>query len=286
MKLVLHNGEIKEVDISFIFNNQYKTTDGERVYDTAIKYIIDDIRLGEFYCSSVKQGAYDEVVEAIAEERSKINRCSDCWWFNKYTRINDECEKTKIREGNKEVINEKTVYEISCGYTSRNNKCVHDIDETPILFREKQFCFFCEYPEGIPDMKPLKQFMIDNAEKYGIVSRWSDQKLSIENSFRHKKKFGSYEFESYCDSKYFELENARNKFKFYVDFVNKKYILDNGIGYKVVDKLTEHKCEYNYETKQHKSYDTPIVNYDKFAEWFWQIVDDFIETQQNDCKEK
>ena len=68
MKLVLTNGKIKEVDTSFIFDNQYKTTDGERIYDTAVKYIIDDIRLGEFYCSSIKQGTYDEVAQAIAEK--------------------------------------------------------------------------------------------------------------------------------------------------------------------------------------------------------------------------
>lgn len=283
MKLVLHNGEIKEVDTSFIFNNQYNTTDGKRIHDKDVKYIIDDIRLGEFYCCSKKQGTYDEVAKAIAEERSKINRCSECWWFHKLTRIKDECEKVTIREGNKEIINEKTVYEISCSYMPEyHDKCVHDIEETPVLFREKTFCFFCEHPEGIPDMKPLKQFMIDNADKYGIIPYWSNQELSINNSFTYKNKFGSYKFEANYFGGYFELKNARNRFKFYVDFINKKYILDEGLGYRVVDKLTEHKCEYNHETKQHKSYDEPIKNYDKFAEWFWQIVDDFIATQQND----
>jgi hypothetical protein len=50
MKLVLNNGEIKEVDTTHIFDNQYNTTDGKRIMDTEVKYIIDDIRLGEFYC--------------------------------------------------------------------------------------------------------------------------------------------------------------------------------------------------------------------------------------------
>lgn len=278
MKLVLHNGEIKEVDTSHIFNNQYNTTDGERVYDTEVKHIIDDIRLGEFYCSSVKQGTYDEVAQAIAEERSKINKCEGCWWFNKYTTVKDECSTEKIREGNRETIIEKRVYDISCSHTTYGG-CVHDIAEKPILFRERNFCFFCEYPEGIPDMKPLRQFMVDNAEKYGIVPYWSNQELSIDHTFTHKKTFGSYKFEAshWCD--YFELSNARNHFRFYVDMVNKKYILADSIGYEVVDKLTEHKCEYDPTTKQHKSYDQPICNYDKFATWFWQIVDDFMEVQ-------
>ena len=281
MQLVMHNGEIKEVDTSFIFDNQYNTTDGKRVFDKDIKYIIDDIRLGEFYCCSKKQGTYDEVVQAIAEERGKINKCNECWWFHEYTRIADEChrDREEIIEGNKKTIitNERAVYEISCAYVPKyGNKCSHDIDETPILFREKNFCFFCEYPQGIPDMKPLKQFMIDNAEKYEIVPYWSNQELSINNSFTHKKQFGSYKFEANWSSNYFELENARNRFRFYVDFAKKKFILCHYESYKVVRYLGEDK--YNHQTRK-STYD-PIVNYDKFATWFWQIVEDFIGAQK------
>lgn len=282
MKLVMHNGEIKEVNTGFIFNNQYNTTDGERVFDKDVKYIIDDIRLGEFYSSSVKQGTYDEVAKAIAEERSKINKCNECWWFHEHTHIEDEChrEREEVIDGNKKTIitNDKTVYELSCAHTKYGG-CVHDIEEIPILFRERQFCFFCEYPEGIPDMKPLKQFMIDNAEKYGIVPYWSDQELSITNSFTHKKLFGSYKFEARSYDGCFEVSNARNRFRFYVDLANKKFILCDYSSYKIASMLTEHKCVYDHNTKQHKSYDQPIVNYDKFAEWFWQIVDDFMEAQ-------
>lgn len=281
MKLVLHDGGIKEVDTRTIFDNQYITTDGKRVFDKDVKYIIDDIRLGEFYCCSKKQGTYDEVAEAITEERSKIKKCADCWWFHEHTLIKDEShsERKEIKEGDKKIclLTEKRVYEISCAYIPKyGEKCVHDIDETPTLFRENQFCFFCEYPQGVPDMKPLRQFMIDNAEKYGIIPYWSNQELSIDNSFTHEKKFGSYKFEASYWHDYFELENARNRFKFYVDFANKKYILDDGMGYKVVKCLSESKWDY---TRQ-KSVSQPIANYDKFAAWFWQIVDDFMEGQK------
>lgn len=283
MKLVLHNGEIKEVDTSFMFTNQYNV-DGERVYDTAVKYIIDDIRLGEFYCGGGKQGTYDEVAKAIADKRAQINKCEGCYWFHEHTRVEDECynKREEIRDGNRKVVveNKKVVYEISCAYIPKyGDKCVNDIDDKPQLFREVADCFFCKYPQGVPDMKPLREFMIANADTYGIVTRWSEDKLSIENTFRHKKLFGSYHFEAPYHSKYFELENARNHFKFYIDCTNKKFILDDGIGYKVVDKLTEHKYEYDYHTKTHKSYDKPITNYDKFAAWLWQIVDDFNATK-------
>jgi hypothetical protein len=285
MKLVLRNGEIKEVDTTHIFDNQYNTTDGKRVPDREVKYIIDDIRLGEFYCSSVKQGTYDEVAEAIAEERAKINKCDGCWWFHERTLLKDESssDRQEIKDGEKKIVvlNEKRVYKISCAYMPQHgSKCVHDIEEKPILFRENNYCFFCEYPQGLPDMKPLKEFMIANADKYGIVPCWASDKLSIENSFMYDKLFGSYRFVAHYYREYFELKNARNHFKFYVDFVNKKFILDSGIGYEVVDKLTEHKCEYDHSTKQHKSYDEPIKNYDKFAIWLWQIVDDFNEQKE------
>ncbi len=275
MKLVLTNGEIKEVDTTEIFSNQYNTTDGKTVYDKEVKYIIDDIRLGEFYCSSIKQGTYDEVAQAIAEKRAQIDKCEGCFWFYEYTRIEDECYKKEVMDGNKKIIDERTVYKISCAHKSKYGSCVNDIDETPRLFREANDCFFCKYPQGVPDMKPLKEFMIANADKYEIVPYWSDQELSIDNAFTHKDLFGSYKFDADRWTKYFKLENARNCFKFYIDLANKKFILCDGIGYKVVNKLTVSKCEYDYNTKQHKSYDEPIKNYDKFATWLWQIVDDF-----------
>lgn len=280
MKLVLKNGEIKTVDTTHIFANQYNTTDGKRVMDREVKHIIDDIRLGEFYCSSVKQGTYDEVAEAIAEERAKINQCDGCWWFHEHTLLKEESNRDvqEVKDGNKKIsiVNEKRVYQISCAYTPKyGSKCVHDIVEQPILFREKNYCFFCEYPQGIPDMKPLKQFMIDNAKKYGIVPYWENEELSIDNSFKHNKEFGSYRLRSDYSGDGFILRNARNSFTFYVDVINKRFILVDSIGYEVANKLTQHRCEYDHKTKQHKSYDEPIKNYDKFATWFWQIVDDF-----------
>ena len=275
MKLVLNTGEVKDVDTSHIFDNQYNTTDGERILDTAVHHIIDDIRLGEFYCSSVKQGTYDEVAQAIADERAKINKCDGCWWFHEHTLLKDQSQRNKqeIKEGNKKIVllEEKKVYEVSCAYIPKYGKaCVHDIDEKPILFREKNDCFFCEYPQGIPDMQPLKEFMLANAEKYGIVPYWGDQELSIDNRFKHDKPFGSYIFETARGSM-FELSNSRNRFLFYIDMKNKKFILHDSIGYKVRKYLGENV--YNHETN--KSTYEPIKNYDKFAAWMWQIVDDF-----------
>lgn len=278
MKLVLKTGEIKEVDTTFMFANQYNTTDGIRMFDKDVHRIIDDIRLGEFYCSSVKQGTYDEVAQAIAEKRAKINKCEGCWWFHEHNLVGEESfrNREEIKEGNKStvLVTEKRVYEISCAYIPKyGTKCVNDIDEKPMLFREKKDCFFCKYPQGIPDMRSLKEFMVVNAEKYGIVPRWCDKALSAD-AFRHNTKFGSYEFEAWYDK--FVLENARNRFVFYVDLKNKKFIVEDGLGYKLRKYLGEDV--YNHTTN--KSSYMPIKNYDKFAAWLWQIVDDFNEQEE------
>jgi hypothetical protein len=272
MKLVLKNGEIKEVDTSVIFNDQYNTTDGNRVYDTSVERIIDDIRLGEFYTSSVKQGTYDEVAAAIAEKRAKINKCDDCNWFRRGSTLRDECSTETIREGDKVITIERTVYQLACSWKpTHNNKCAHDIEDKPILFREKHKCFFCECPEGVPSIRELKMFMCGNADKYSIVPRWRGDTLGINNSFKCAKQFGSYWFEANYSSDYFTLYNNRNSFKFYVDLKNKRFILREGFGYKVSDTLSTE----DYDWDQHKTVQKTIRGYDKFAKWLWEIVDDF-----------
>lgn len=272
MQLVLKNGKIKEVDTSTIFDNQYNTTDGVRVYDRDVKYIIDDIRLGEFYTSSVKQGTYDEVAAAIAEKRSKINKCEGCTWFNSHKMLRDECSRETIREGDRVITTERNVFQLSCSYKpNHNNRCAHDIDDEPILFREKEYCFFCERPEGVPSMRELKVFMCANADKYSIVPRWLTDTLGINTSFKCDKQFGSYHFEANIHNDFFELYNNRNHFRFYVDLANKEFILCDGLGYKVAKTL----ATTDYDWNVHKNVQKTIRGYDKFAKWLWEIVDDF-----------
>lgn len=276
MKAIMKDGTIKEIDTKFMFNNQYDTVDGKRIYDTDIKQIIDDIRLGEFYCCSVKQGSYEEVKKAIEEERAKINQCGECYYNRISERIENECSKEEIKTVDKIIIKEVTVYKKECSYKDYYNTgktCVHDIDETPKLFRDVQDCFFCKHPEGIPNMTDFIHFMIDNHEKYGIVPYWPEDELSYDTSFKYNKTFGSYAFVKQYYSNHFELSNARHSFKFIYDFNNKKFILVDGIGYEEVKTFTTN--EYDYKTQ--KGYEKTITNFDKFSKWFFAIVDDFIE---------
>lgn len=273
MKAIMFDGTEKEIDTSFMFNNQYNTVNGERIYDVNIKKIVDDIRLGEFYCCSKKQGTYDEVQKAINKERELINDCENCFWNQIDKRIEEECSKKRVESKDKIVIHNVTAYTKCCKYKNEyGEKCVRDIDEKPQLFREVNDCFFCKYPDGVPDMETFKQFMIDNADKYGIVPYWGDGELNLQNTLKYKNKFGSYVFEvPYFGKGYFKLSNARNRFLFYIDFTNKKFILDEGIGYKVANRLSTSV----WNNTMQKSVSQPITNYDKFAKWFWGMVDDY-----------
>lgn len=277
MKAIMNDGSIKEIDTSFMSNNQYTTINGERIYDTQIKQIIDDIRLGEFYCCSKKQGTYEEVQKAINEERSKINHCKECYYNQISNRIEEECSEERIETLDKIIIHETTVYKKECHYDS-DKKCVFNIDEKPRLFREVADCYFCDHPEGIPDMTKFIKFMIDNHEKYGIVPYWSDEEKDFGKdysiSFQCKQKFGSYIFEKTWGNS-FELSNTRHRFKFIFNFKNKKFILNDGIGYKEVKVFTTSE----YDCKSKKSYEKPIANFDKFFKWFSTMVEDFIKFQ-------
>ena len=51
-----------------------------------------------------------------------------------------------------------------------------------------------------------------------------------------KKKFGTYEFETYPSLNYYRLRNARQTINFI--YYNGKYYISNGIGYKVRSKIT------------------------------------------------
>ena len=280
MKAIMKDGTIVEIDTSFMFNNQYDTIDKKRIHDTQIKQIIDDIRLGEFYCSSVKQGTYEEVQKAIDEERANINQCEKCGYNQIKDIIKKECSTEKIETVDKLIIKEVRVYKKECSYKdyyNRGRECRFDIEEKPRLFRETTKCFFCDHPEGVPDMTDFIKFMIGNHEKYEIVPYWEDDVKEFGKDytahFKHKNLFGSYKFEKGWRND-FELSNARNHFRFIYDFKNKTFILTDGIGYEEVKTFTTSE----YDSKTQKSYKKPITNFDKFNTWFSAMADDYIKS--------
>ena len=75
MKALLKTGEWVEIDTACLFNNQYNTKDGKRIFDQEISRIVDDVRLGLGkcrYCGAlVKKG---EEEKHFLEREAKVVR--------------------------------------------------------------------------------------------------------------------------------------------------------------------------------------------------------------------
>jgi hypothetical protein len=269
MYAIMKNGDKREIDTKFMFNNQYNTVDGNRIYDREIQRIINDHRIG-LYCCSKKQGTYDECLEAIKEERSKINQCGTwyekkCYWLRLGNRVEDECYRKHYDTEDGVVFEEKTVYKVRCGY---GNRCVHDIEETPRLFTEVQDCFFVQYPNGVPDNTDFVNWLIENRETTGFRPYFR----TSTDHFEYQKKLGSYSLECRVSNYYmhFELSNCRDAVRFNYDFANGKFIVDDGMSYKVMDRL----C---------KRYSNELVTcWAKFISLWNNLIEQYKEAEQND----
>ncbi len=131
MKALLKSGEWVEIDTAYIFNNQYNTVDGKRIFDQDIKRIVDDVRpgLGRCrYCGAIiKRGEENKHFDEM-ERRP----CSGCFWERERlvssTRQEPIIEKTTNDNG--EVTTRKTVvttskYEKYCEYDKEYGGCTN-----------------------------------------------------------------------------------------------------------------------------------------------------------------
>lgn len=257
MIAVMRNGKELEINTNQMFNNQYNTIEGTRIFDTEILHIINDKRIG-LYCSSVKQGTYEEVLEAIKEHRSHIDCCLNCdgenkkcFWYQTKERIVNEQERKVRYENDREITDtvSHVEYSMYCQHKDKyNGKCVYDIDEEPKLFTEINDCFFVNYPNGVPDNSDFIQWLIDNHEETNIVPYWGDCTLQNAHTLKFNGKLGSYILairkSDICGTN-FELSNSRDQACFAYDFDNNKFITVEGFSYKIMN------CLYKqYSTKE------------------------------------
>lgn len=257
MIAVMRDGRELEINTNQMFNNQYNTIEGTRIFDTEILHIINDKRIG-LYCSSVKQGTYEEVLEAIKEHRSHIDCCLNCdgenkkcFWYQTKERIVNEQERKVRYENDREITDtiSHVEYSMYCQYKDKyEGKCVYDIDEEPKLFAEVNDCFFVKYPNGVPDNSDFIQWLIDNHEETNIVPYWGDCTLQNTHILKFNGKLGSYilkiQKSGICGTN-FELSNSRDCVRFAYDFDNNKFITVEGFSYKIMN------CLYKkYSTKE------------------------------------
>ena len=278
MIAVMRDGREVEIDTNHMFSNHYTTVEKQSIHDEEIHHIINDKRIG-LYCCSVKQGTYEEVLEAIKEHRSHIDCCLNCdgenkkcFWYQTKERIVDEKEQEVRYEDNKQITDtvSHVEYSMHCEYKdkySTDGKCVYDIDEEPKLFTEVNECFFVNYPNGVPDNSDFVQWLIDNHKETKTVPYWSSSTLENSNSLKINVNFGSYQLRIHkinIRGTNFELSNSRDCVRFAYDFDNNKFIVYESYGYKVENRL-------------HKKYSSKelVTCWDKFEKVWNKLAEDY-----------
>ena len=276
MIAVMRDGRELEIDTNHMFSNQYNTVNNERIHDEEIHHIINDKRIG-LYCCSVKQGTYEEVLEAIKEHRSHIDCCLNCdgenkkcFWYQIKDRIVDEKEQKVRYENNRQITDtvSHVEYSMHCQYKDGyGGKCAYDIDEEPKLFTEVNDCFFVKYPNGVPDNSDFIQWLIDNHNEVKLIPYWCSSTLKNTNHFKFDVKLGSYQLEIRKEGirgTNFELSNSRDCVRFAYDFDNNKFIVYEGFSYKVQNRL--HK---RYSSKE------LVTCWDKFEKVWNKLAEDY-----------
>lgn len=282
MIAVMRDGRELEINTNHIFSNQYITIEGTRIYDTEIHRIINDKRIG-LYCCSVKQGTYEDVLEAIKEHRSHIECCLNCdgenkkcFWYQTKERIVNKQERKVRYENGREITDtvSHVEYSMHCQHKDKyDGKCVYDIDEEPKLFAEVNDCFFVKHPNGVPDNSNFIQWLIDNHNKVKLIPYYSSSTLNNTNLFKLDVELGSYQLKIRkvgIDGTNFELSNSRDCTRFVYDFDNNKFIVHDGFSYRVLNRL-------------HKRYNSKelVTCWDKFKKVWSKLVEDYKEGIKN-----
>lgn len=223
MKALLKNGEWVEIDTVYLFNNQYNTKDGKRIFDQDISRIVGDIRhgLGKCrYCGAlVKKG---EEEKHFLEQESKD--CEGCFWYQNRLISSEsyppEIEKT-TNENGKTITRKKVVtvskYEKVCSYRDKYGECSYkECRRMGVEWFTPENTFFLEYPNGfssIPEIDKLKirGFVINdhtvNAEYFKKIGSYT---LTALLSYEDGKATGIRAYRLYnCRRDYtFRFENG------------------------------------------------------------------------------
>lgn len=181
-----------DIDTSCLFNNQYNTMDGKRIFDKDITAIQDDARRGMGkcrYCGAlVKRG---EEEKHFSERENK--GCAGCFWQRERatdSKTTTETTTTTNENGERVTIKTRTTVEKLekvCSYTEND----HGTKSSGCTLKEcrcmgiewftPKNTFFLKYPNGFDDITDF-----DRLEMRGFIV--SQDRL---NAYYHKK-LGSY----------------------------------------------------------------------------------------------
>lgn len=216
MKALLKDGKTwVEIETACLFNNQYNTADGKRIFDNDILEIEDDARrnMGKCrYCGAmVRKG--EEEKHFTAREKAG---CAKCFWQRE--RVTDRKVSTAAQiTGDKRTTVKTTVETLEkvCSYNERGD-CKSDCTLKEcraygIEWFTPENTFFLKYPKGFSSIPE-----VDKLEIRGFIV--SDRLQNAE----YRKKLGSYTLKAlltYEDGKAtgiyaYRLYNCRRDFLF------------------------------------------------------------------------
>ena len=231
MKALLHNGSWVEIDTTYLFNNQYNTKDGKRIFDKDIAKIDGDIRAdyGKCrYCGAIVKRGEEEKHFAEREARA----CEGCFWYRDKL-VNTE-QEIKNRHGETITVVTSCHYRKYCSHAEEYGGCTNDeCRKRGVEWFTPENTFFLKFPNGftsIPD--------VDKLEARGFV---------VEPGRIHAyyfKKLGSYHLAAvlhYEDGKpaeiaEYRIHNARRDYTF--RFENGELFTDKySFGWRKVNTL-------------------------------------------------
>lgn len=223
MKALLKDGqEWVDIDTSYLFRDQYNTSDGRRIFDKDISAIRDDARrnMGKCrYCGAlIKRG---EEEKHFAERESK--GCTGCFWHMERTvdsKTSTETNATIDENGERATVKTKTTIETIkrvCTYSESccaNCECDCTLKECRRLgvsWFTPENTFFLKYPHGLDDITDFDRLQLNGFRR-------DDALINM----HYYKKIGTYSLEAcvtYQDGKpsgvyAFRLWNCRKDYIF------------------------------------------------------------------------
>lgn len=181
-----------DIDTTYLFENQYNTVDGKRIFDQDIKAIQDDARAGMGKCrhcgAMVKRGEEEKHFYDVEKAG-----CAGCFWYRNSVIDSNTTTETKTATGENGAQITKTIkttvehLEKVCTYGKRvrENKADCTLKECRaygISWFTPENTFFLKYPGGfetIPeiDKLPARGFILDeyrlNAHYYKKIGSYT-----------------------------------------------------------------------------------------------------------------
>lgn len=222
MKALLKNNTWIEIDTTHLFNDQYNTVDGKRIFDKDIKEIVNDARIGMGKCkccgAMIKKG---EEEKHFLENENKT--CDGCFWYqDKRVETIKHKPKTTIQEINGEIISitertETTKYKKVCAYKEKYGDCTNsECRKMGVKWFTPQNTFFLKYPKGVE-----VNTTITKLKMHGFI---------VENGRIHAhfyKKLGSYTLEAILHYENGKAENIES-FRLWNCRKDYNFIYNNG----------------------------------------------------------